>query len=468
MSARASASFASTLAGLLLLAGCSASASTAPSSDTTGRAASETLDIRKEVLKEDREVGEEKRGEHKDFRSSDRSGSSSTSLAEEPVHGDAKRGEELVARFECARCHDGTGLPAPMLQRQCKGCHERVMSGALPFSKSRLDTWRASLRHYVTTPDLAQAGQTLRPSYIAAFLSEPKKVRPHMEEWMPRLRIDESQAADIAAYLTRESMPFPAPTADSLVAEGDVERGRALASEHGCFTCHEFSGAARALGSAKIPDYAQTRLGPAIVRAPDLRFTRDRFRPDRVARWIKDPSRLKKGALMPTLGLSDSEARDLAAYVMHAELEPLPAAPPPFERLPLLDRRVTFDEVENRVFKRSCIHCHADPDTQGSDPGPGSAGGLGFAPRGVRLTSYEGARLGYLTASGARRSLFTDEPELESMGGSRLVAALVARHEETSGRASSEVRGMPLGLPGLSAEDIQLVETWVGEGAPLK
>jgi hypothetical protein len=29
------------------------------------------------------------------------------------------------------------------------------------------------------------------------------------------------------------------------------------------------------------------------------------------------------------------------------------------------------------------------------------------------------------------------------------------------------VRGMPMGLPGLSREDIQLVETWASQGAPL-
>jgi hypothetical protein len=62
--------------------------------------------------------------------------------------------------------------------------------------------------------------------------------------------------------------------------------------------------------------------------------------------------------------------------------------------------------------------------------------------------------------------LFAHEPELEPWGGARLVAALVARHEETSGRPVAAVRGMPMGLPGLSAEEIQLVETWVSEGAP--
>jgi len=167
------------------------------------------------------------------------------------------------------------------------------------------------------------------------------------------------------------------------------------------------------------------------------------------------------------VGLSESDARDIAAYLMTTKLDPEPPPSAPLERLPLLDRPVGFDEVSNRIFKKSCIHCHADPDPKGGDPGPGNVGGLGFAPRGIRLTSYAGFELGYVGKGGARRSLVAKEPSLEKWGGSRLVAALVARHEETSGRPLDEVRGMPLGLPALSAEDIQLVESWVAQGAPL-
>jgi mono/diheme cytochrome c family protein len=387
--------------------------------------------------------------------------------SEEPLAGDAKRGESLVARFECVRCHDGTGQPAPFIDHQCKGCHERVVLGTLPFPKERLDQWRASLRHYTTTPDLAQAGRTLRPSWIAAFLREPTKVRPHMEEWMPRLDISERDAADIAVYLTAST---DEPSAGTPVGEiaGDAERGKALAASRGCFACHEFTGAARGEGAATIPALSQQELGAQIVRAPDLRFVRDRFRPDVLTSWIVDPSRIKKGALMPALGLTENEARDIAAYLMTAKLDALPPPKAPFERLPLLDRPVGYEEVSNRVFKKSCIHCHADPDPKGGDPGPGNTGGLGFAPRGVRLTSYAGLKLGYIGKGGARHSSLAEERSLEKWGGSRLVAALVARHEETSGRPVEEVRGMPLGLPSLSAEDIQLVESWVAQGAPFQ
>jgi len=70
---------------------------------------------------------------------------------------------------------------------------------------------------------------------------------------------------------------------------------------------------------------------------------------------------------------------------------------------------------------------------------------------------------GYLDTQGKRRSLF--EPLAD--GTPRLVAALLARHDETRAVPRDAVRGMPLGLSPLSAEDIQLVESWVAQGKPL-
>ena len=49
----------------------------------------------------------------------------------------------------------------------------------------------------------------------------------------------------------------------------------------------------------------------------------------------------------------------------------------------------------------------------------------------------------------------------------RRVAALLARHDELRSAPRDQVRGMPLGLPPLSAEDIRLVESWVAPGKPL-
>ena len=92
------------------------------------------------------------------------------------------------------------------------------------------------------------------------------------------------------------------------------------------------------------------------------------------------------------------------------------------------------------------------------------AGGFGFSPKRVNLAEHESILAGFVDETGARRSLFAFEaPKHEG----RLVEALLARHAEEQGRPVAGIRGMPLGLPALPAEDIQLVESWIAQGRPL-
>ncbi len=280
--------------------------------------------------------------------------------------GDVARGKVLVAKYECNRCHAGTGQPAEPFLRQCVGCHQVIAAETLPFPREKLEAWRNATRHYITTPSLATIGRTLRPSWIASFLREPVKIRPHLEEWMPRLRISESDARDFAAFLTAGA---EAPHASPL--GGDAVRGKEIVSRKGCFVCHELRGASRTDVAAELPAIAGEKLARVIVQAPDLRLARERFRPDVLVRWIVDPTRVRADADMPVLGLTEQEARDAAAYLLSTPLAAPPPAEPPIKRLPLLDRRVSYEEVATRVFRRSCTHCHADPGPSG-DPGPGA------------------------------------------------------------------------------------------------
>ena len=272
---------------------------------------------------------------------------------------------------------------------------------------------------------------------------------------MPRLAITRDVARDIAAYLFQDGKAAPA-----LSLEGaDPGAGRQLLEAKECGACHRMTGvAALPGGAARVPGEVEERS--AVALAPDLRFVRDKFRPAELLRWLRDPSAVKPDTSMPTVPMTDAEAQNIAAYLLTTPLD-LPE-PAPFLRRPLLDRRVTFDEVNQRVLGKTCRHCHGNPDSARGDGGPGNTGGFGFAPKGLEMTSYAAISAGYIDANGERHSVF----EKLADGTPRLVAALLARHDEGLARPRSDVRGMPLGLPGLSAEDIQLVETWVAQGRP--
>lgn len=377
---------------------------------------------------------------------------------ERPGHrGDAESGEKLVLTFECNRCHDATGHPATATEKHCTHCHEDISTGRFGAGTPKIGEWRKSVAPYRYAPSLKSAGKRFEPAWIVDFLRRPYDLRPHLAATMPRLNVTDAQAADIAAYLTRDATSV---NNGETFEGGDGAAGRALVESKGCGSCHEFSGVSPLPARPNL-NAANDRTKKAIELAPDLRHVRERFRKDAIVGWLMDPPAVKTDTEMPNHAFTKTEARDVAAYLFTAELTPA-AAPPKGERLPLLTRKVTYREVEQHVLGVTCRHCHGDPDAAGGDGGPGNTGGFGFGPRGLDLSTYGSVAAGYVDDRGERQSVF----EKNAQGVPVLVAALLARHDEESSAATGAVRGMPLGLPPVSPEDIQLVDTWIAQGRP--
>ncbi len=378
-------------------------------------------------------------------------------VATRAAAGDAARGAKLVAELECRRCHEAAVAVAPAPEKNCTGCHTEIVEGRFPADEDQLARWQSRIQHFVTLPPLTRSGDKLRSSWVARFLLEPHDLRPGLEESMPRFELTAEQASDIAASIA------PRDATEAEKPEGDAQRGRELLEQKGCGTCHRMSGVPPLAVRKLELELDDARLAKAMRLAPDLARSRERLLPGYVERWLEKPSAVDPNTLMPDIPLSKREARDIAAYVLTT---PLAAGPPkkPFERLPLLTRPVLFAEVKQRVFRNTCWHCHADPDYAIGDGGPGNTGGFGFAGRRINLAEHETVLAGYVDDAGERRSLFLPDG---TNGENHLVRALLARHSEEAGTKVPGVRGMPLGLPALSAEEIQLVETWISQGRPL-
>jgi cytochrome c1 len=369
--------------------------------------------------------------------------------------GSAQRGKQLVAELECHRCHEGTGLAAPKLDQDCVRCHEQIATDKFKASPAKLAKWKPNVMPYRDVPSLSSMSGRLRPEWVMDYLLHPHDLRPNLAQTMPRLKLTDAQARDIATYLTDAGGDSP-PMVDVGRDPARIQHGKQLMAERGCTGCHAMTGAGF---SAPAKTDTVTR---ALGLAPDLRFARRRSEPSAILRWLIDPMKVKHDSAMPSLQLGLEDARDLAAFLSFGTLEEPPAARP-FTRLPLLGRKVGFDEVNERVFAVTCRHCHTNADAADGDGGPGNTGGFGFEPRKIDFSSYQGIQAGGVDASGQRVSLFTKTSE----GLPLLVAALVARVREDQRVVSEEVRGMPLGLPALTAEEIQLVESWVEQGRPL-
>jgi len=368
----------------------------------------------------------------------------------------------LLARHECRRCHEGTSEPAPPLAKACVGCHRRITGGTFEARRDLIVRWNRNLVSLRQAPSLAGVGARLRRDWVRAFLLAPSDARPALAATMPRLALTPNEADALARAL----VPNDDRDRGDVSPAGDVARGARLYARLRCGTCHAFTGAdvdavarpgivARGAGERAPPD--------AIALAPDLALARARLRPGRVAAFIREPQLANADTLMPATPMSAAEADDLATFVLRAPLRPAPPPPSaPLPVLPLLARPVRFAEVQSRVFDRVCRHCHAAPDFALGDGGPGNTGGFGFPPRGLDLSSYEGIASGAFDDKGRRRSVFAANAD----GTPAIVARLRARRDEEIGRADPALRGMPLGLPALSPEDLQLVESWIAQGRP--
>ncbi len=191
--------------------------------------------------------------------------------------------------------------------------------------------------------------------------------------------------------------------------------------------------------------------------APDLALTRHRFQSGSLVAWLMNPQSLDPQTLMPNFALTESQAVSLAAFLWFSkEQRPVPAL---VERLPILERDVGWDEVFESVFKNVCWHCHSDAEFAMGDGGAGNTGGFGYGAKGFDVSSYEAIRSGAMGPDGRRRSVFANDEN----GVPLLLAVLLARRAEERGQHAEQI-GMPLGFPSMSAEQIQLVESWIAQG----
>jgi len=367
------------------------------------------------------------------------------------------RGAALALRFECARCHAHAELARPPDDANCAACHAQAARGTLEVGADDATQaeWRAHVRSYLNVPSLTFFGARLRRSAIAEMVRAPHDVRPHLAETMPRLAVSAAEAADLAAWLApRAEATAPALPHDAAT----LAHGRQLVEELGCGTCHERGGEHLPARPLRVAIDAES-LTRGIVLAPDLAEVPTRVRRDQLVQWLLAPRTIDPETTMPALPRSRAEAEAIAAYLWYAPIVPRAQSSVP-ARLPLLARRVTFAEVQARVFRRSCWHCHSEPDFNEGDGGPGNTGGFGFAGRGLSLASASAVRSGARDDAGLRRSIVRNAPGETA----RLVEVLLARQREEAGDARA-LRGMPLGLPALSAEDVQLVESWIAGGA---
>lgn len=208
-----------------------------------------------------------------------------------------RRGRSLYAR-NCVRCHGAPGV-AP----------ESFALGMTP-----------------SPANLAYAAREWPPEQLFWTLKRGLKMTG-MPAWEFRLSDDEMWA--IVAYL--QTMPGESPSdyrAATTAAERETDqavvrpasqpqgipdpgRGIVALRQYGCATCHRIPGVVG----------ADTPVGPPLAHLARRSFIAGAVANDApdLIRWLRAPQKLHPGSAMPDLGVTERDARDMAAYLYTLE-----------------------------------------------------------------------------------------------------------------------------------------------------
>ena len=396
-------------------------------------------------------------------------------------------GKTVLEKNECRRCHEIDDLPAPVRPNYCTSCHE-FLTGLKPgerqyeeiakrYGRPYIERYQRNIVHLIKVPNLTNLGRRVRADYVAKFLSEPFDQRPTLEESMIRHHLSDDDIKAVARYFAAvANAPDPyapgykAPDLGARPPQSRIDQGKQLFLSRGCNACHTYGNLATGMPRAALEGArAMNEL------APNLRFVKDRTRPDVLVAWLQNAPQITPGTVMPPSGMTRDEAELVRDFLFFGDPE-LHAAPPTYAVVPpkILAREVPYEEMKARTLGKVCVHCHMNDYEK--DTGPGNKGGFGYHGIGLAMRTYEALVNGAVGADGKRYSVLVPRKG-ETLPA--VVAAMLQRRVEEQRdhvpafedyerpgypKSPPAILGMPMGLPSMTDEEISILATWIAQG----
>jgi mono/diheme cytochrome c family protein len=198
-------------------------------------------------------------------------------------------------RDNCARCHGAPGVSPDDIGKSMQ-----------PLPGSLIDAtrhWSAGELYWITRHGVRMSGM---PAWQYR-LSDAQLWS--LVAFMQRLSVlDAAQYAELA----RRAPAPPSCNGDALPRTaaqpvGDAERGKRALFQYACNGCHVIPGVT---GAAVHVGPPLAGLARRTLIAGTLANT-----PDNVVLWLRETQRVKPMTAMPQLGVSEQDARDMAAYL---------------------------------------------------------------------------------------------------------------------------------------------------------
>lgn len=412
------------------------------------------------------------------------SASVTKSLWDEKARSEAiAAGTAVIEKHQCTRCHTLDAQKPAARPLHCTSCHvwlkamepgkEEWNKLAGKYGADIITRYQRNIVHLQRVPDLTGLGKRVRADWIAAYLTEPHDLRPLLTESMFRHSMEPPEVRAVARYFAAVAdapdpwaQGYAAPAMPTKPADDRIARGKKLFAEKGCNGCH-------VLGNVQTGvTKEQLEAGKSLsLLAPNLRFVRERTRPEVVVDWIVDPKRIFPQTTMPTLGVSRDDAEAIRDFLFFADPELKPAKAVDTTPPKPVDRKVSYEEMKERVLGKVCVHCHMNDYEK--DPGPGNLGGLGYKGVHLEMRTYETLVSGAVDDKGERYSVLvakkgeTVPPIVQAMLRRRVEGArdqVAAFDDHELPHYPQDKPGMPMGLPTMTDEEIGILEAWIAQG----
>lgn len=194
-------------------------------------------------------------------------------------------------RQHCEQCHGGPGVAQHPI-----GQSMQPVPGPLVDAARR---WQPRELYWITRHGIRMSGM---PAWRFQLTDD--------EIWSIVAFVRELPLHTAASYRAQAgaSPPLPARAPQPASGEPDVRRGRVALTQYACIACHRIPGVTG-------PD---TYVGPPLAALGRRKYVAGRLpnTPDNLAHWIRAPREIHPETTMPTLGVTERDARDMAAYLL--------------------------------------------------------------------------------------------------------------------------------------------------------
>jgi len=156
-------------------------------------------------------------------------------------------------------------------------------------------------------PDLSYEGSRSNREWLVQFLMNPQTIRPSLTVRMPRFSMTRADAETLADYISsalQKAEVKPASVERTQFTAEMAERGKSLfETKYACQSCHTIGSSGGYVG-------------------PSLNGAGDWLTPAWIESWLRNPQALVPGASEPKQPISESEIRDITAYLLTLKQAP--------------------------------------------------------------------------------------------------------------------------------------------------